>query len=130
MPGPSVVVTGGGAPSLLGGLAADAEPQADVGPGVARAGAQAGDGLGDGLIEVIGEPGHVGEGVDVAGGDAAAVRGDSAAQERGVLVVLGDPGAPFGCQGAVDTGSAVGRRGHHRYPPAVQSLHSPAERGM
>ena len=24
----------------------------------------------------------------------------------------------------------LGWRGHHRYPPAVQSLHSPAERGM
>ena len=55
---------------------------------------------------------------------------DGAAEEGGVLVVLGDARAPFVCQGAVDTGSAAGGRGHHRCPPAVQSLHSPVERGM
>ena len=35
--------------------------------------------------------GHGGDGFDVAGGDAAAVGADDAAEERGVLVVLGDP---------------------------------------
>ena len=50
------------------------------------------DGFGDGLVEVIGQAGHVGQGVDVAGADAAAVGADSAPEERGVLVVLGRPG--------------------------------------
>ena len=43
--------------------------------------------------------GHVGDGVDVAGRDAAAVGADDAAEEGGVLVVLHDPRAPLGCQG-------------------------------
>ena len=79
-------------------------------------------------VEAGGEPGHVGEGVDVAGCDAAAVGGDGAAEERGVLVILGDPCAPFGCQGTVDTGSVIRWRGHHRGPwPAERPRHWPVE---
>ena len=44
----------GVAPALLGGLAGDAEPGADLGPGVAEA-AQAGDGLADRGIDLVGE---------------------------------------------------------------------------
>ena len=89
------------APALLGALAGDAEPQGDVGPGVAE-GAEAGDGLADGVVEVVGEVGHGGDGFDVSGGDAAAVGADDAAEERGVLVVLDDPRSPFWCQWLVD----------------------------
>ena len=42
------------APALLGGLAGDAEPGADLGPGVAE-GAQAGDGLADSGVDLVGE---------------------------------------------------------------------------
>ena len=61
-----------GSPALLGGLAGDAEPGADLGPGVAGA-AQAGDGLGDGGIDLGREAEHEGQGLDVAVGDAAGV---------------------------------------------------------
>ena len=53
-------------------------------------------------VEVVGEVGHVGDGFDVSGGDAAAVGADDAAEERGVLVVLDDPRSPFWCQWLVD----------------------------
>ena len=43
------------APALLGCLPGDAEPGADVGPAVAAA-AQPGDGVADGVVEVVGEP--------------------------------------------------------------------------
>ena len=81
------------APALLGCLPGDAEPGADVSPAVAVA-AQPGDGVADGGVEVVGERGHVGDGVDVAGGDAAAVGADDAPGEGGVLVVLDDRPAP------------------------------------
>ena len=57
---------------MLGSLAGDAEPEGDVGPGVA-VGAESGDGLPDGGVEVVGEVGHGGDGFDVSVGDAAAV---------------------------------------------------------
>ena len=74
-------------PALLGGLAGDSEPGADLGPGVA-AGAQAGDRLADGAVHVVGEGGHERQGFDVAGGDAARVGAQDTAGERGVVVVL------------------------------------------
>ena len=43
-----------------------------------------------GVLQVVGEVGHGGDGLDVAGCDAAAVGAYGAAQERGVLVVLHD----------------------------------------
>jgi hypothetical protein len=64
--------------SLLGGLAGDAESGGDLGPGVAVV-VEAGDGLRGGLLEFVGELGQVGEGFDVAGGDAAGVGADDAA---------------------------------------------------
>ena len=98
------------APALLGSLAGDAEPHGDVGPGVAEL-AEAGDGLAGGVLEVVGEVGHGGDGLDVAGGDAAAVGADDAAEERGVLVVLDDPVSPFWCQGPLDSAMCRGRPG-------------------
>ena len=59
----------------------------------------------------VAEAVHDGDGLDVAGGDAAAVGADDAAQERGVLVVLHDPVAPFRCQRLLDAGRALGRAG-------------------
>ena len=63
----------------------------------------------------VGEGGHGGDGLDVAGGDAAAVGAYDAAEERGVLVVLDDPVAPFWCQrlldgatGQVQAGGVIG----------------------
>ena len=55
--------------------------------------------------------GHGGDGLDVAGGDAAAVGAYDAAEERGVLVVLDDPVAPFWCQRLLDAGWHVQRIG-------------------
>ena len=62
----------GVAPALLGGLAGDAEPGADLGPGVAE-GAQALDGPGDGGVDLGGEAKHEDQGFDVAVGDTAGV---------------------------------------------------------
>ena len=53
------------APSLLCCLAADAESARDLSPGVSGL-AQADDGLADGLVQLGGEPGHIGQGVNVA----------------------------------------------------------------
>ena len=125
-----VSVTGAGivAPALLGSLAGDAEPHGDVGPAVAEF-AQAGDGVAGGVLEVVGEGAMVGDGFDVAGGDAAAVGADDAAEESGVLVVLDDRCAVW-CQGLLDTGCGSGQRGGHGGHRPVQSLHWPVERGM
>src|SRR4051794_8741314 len=76
-------------PSALGGLAGDAEPDADLGPGVAVS-TQSEDGVADGVVELGGEVDHVGEGFDVAGGDTSGVGADNALDERGVFVVLDD----------------------------------------
>jgi SAM-dependent methyltransferase len=54
-----------GSPALLRGLAGDAKPGIDLSPGVA-AGARALDRLGYGGVEVIREPGHEDESLDVA----------------------------------------------------------------
>ena len=102
-PGARAAVAAGhhwAAPALLGGLAGDAEPGADLGPGVAAA-AQAFDGLADGGIDLGGETEHGDQGFDVAVGDAAGVGAQDAAGERGVLVVL-DRTRPAGW---VSTGS-------------------------
>ena len=77
----------------------------------------------------VGEVGHGGDGVDVAAGDAAAVGADDAAQERGVLVVLGDPVTPFWCQRLVDTGLGAAW-GCQRVPPSVAVVALAGERGM
>jgi hypothetical protein len=84
---PSGPVGSGCAPALLGGLAGDAEPGADLGPGVA-AGAQALDGFGYGGVDLLGQAEHEGQGLDVAVPDAAAVCAQDAAGECGVLVIL------------------------------------------
>ena len=70
----------------------------DVGPAVA-VGAEAGDGALGGGADLVGECGHVGDGLDVAGGDAAAVGAQDAAEEGGVLVVLDDAPSPVERQG-------------------------------
>ena len=98
------------APALLGGLAGDAEPGADLGPGVAEA-AQAGDGLGDGGVDLGGQAEHEGQGLDVAVGDAAGVGAQDAAGERGVLVVLDQPRGAVWCQRGLDSVRAAGRPG-------------------
>ena len=73
------------APSLLCCLAGDAEAARDLGSGVPGA-PEPGDGLADRLVQLGGEPGHVGQGVGVPGRDAPGVGVDDAAEERGVLV--------------------------------------------
>jgi hypothetical protein len=100
------------APSLLGCLAGDAEPGADLSPGVPGV-SQAGDGLGYGIVDVVDQADHVGERLDIAGGDAAAVGREDAPGERGLLGVLGDRPPPLWCQAVVDSvfGSAGGLRG-------------------
>ena len=88
-----------GAPALLGGLAGGAEPEADVGPGVA-AKAEEEDGLGE-LLACFGDQrAEAGDGVNVALPDAAGVAADRAAQEVGVLVVFHRPPEAFGCHRA------------------------------
>src|ERR1035438_5136724 len=95
-------------PALLGGLAGDAEPGADLGPGVAEA-AQAGHGLADNGVDLVGEVGHEGECFDVAVRDAAGVGAQDAPGERGVLIVLPHPSGPFWCQGVLDGVLASGQ---------------------
>ena len=87
---------------MLGGLAGDAEPGADLGPGVA-AGAQALDRLGYGGVDLLGQAEHEAQGLDVAVADAAAAGAQDAADERGVLVVLDLPSWPFRCQPRLDS---------------------------
>jgi hypothetical protein len=65
---------------LLGSLAGDVQPQADLGTGVALL-AQAGHGISHGGVDLGGEIAHVLQGVDVALGDAAAVGAQDAAGE-------------------------------------------------
>ena len=79
---------------MLGGLAGDAKPGANLGPGVA-AGAQALDGLCYGGVDLLGQAEHEAQGLDVAVADAAAAGAQDAADERGVLVVLDLPSWPF-----------------------------------
>jgi hypothetical protein len=74
---------------LLSGLAGDAEPGADLGPGVAI-GAQALDSLGYGGVDLISQAGHEDECFHVAVPDAAGVGAQDAADECAVLVVMPD----------------------------------------
>jgi len=76
------------APALLGGLAGDAEPSADVGPGAAVLFAQPGDGLAGGVLDVGAEVGDEGQCLDVAAGDAAG------ASQRGEPTPGGRPRFP------------------------------------
>src|SRR6266702_4350010 len=95
-------------PSLLGGLAGDAESVGDLGPGVADA-AQAGDGGVGGVVDFFGQGDEVAESFDVAGCDAAAVCSHDAAGEGGVVVVLyAGSRSAVSCQGAVDAVRAFG----------------------
>jgi len=106
------------APPLLRGLPGNAEPGGDLRPAVPLV-VQSGDALPDRVIEFADGGGHVRDRVDVAGRDAARPGAQDAAGERGVLVVLGDPPSPPGCQAAVDTGPRPGIRRGHRLIPAV-----------
>ena len=65
-------MTARGSPSLLCCLAGDTEPGRDLSPGVPGL-PEPGDGLGDRLVQLGGEPGHVGQSVDVAGRDSPGV---------------------------------------------------------
>ena len=104
------------APALLGGLAGDAEPGADLGPGIPEH-AQACHGLADRGIDLLGETGHGDERVDVAVRDTAGVGPQDAASERGIVVVLDQPPRPFRCQRPLD-GVLARRAGRpsRRYP--------------
>src|ERR1039457_7188880 len=117
-------VATGIAPALLGSLAGDSEAGGDVGPAVA-AGAESCDGVAEGGVDVAGDARHGGNGLDGAGGDAAAVGGQDAAEEGGVLVVLYNRPSPFQCQRLVDSrcvfralaGVSHGRRSQSAYRP-------------
>ena len=65
-PGPGLLLS----PALLCGLAGDAEPGADLGPGVAAC-AQALDRFGYGGVDLVSEADHEGQGLDVAVPDPA-----------------------------------------------------------
>src|SRR4029077_3094002 len=82
-------------PVLERGLVVCPERGADLGPGIAGA-AQAGDGLGDGVIDLGGQAEHEGQGLDVAVSDAAGIGPQDAAGERGILVVLDHAPGPVG----------------------------------
>src|ERR1022692_547528 len=103
-----------GSPALLRGLAGDAEPGADVGPGVAVA-AEPDDGVADGVLDVGAEVSDEGEGFDVAACDAAGVGAQDAARERGVLVVLDDRPGGVWCQAVVDGVLALAAAGVRRH---------------
>ena len=99
------------APALLCGLAADAEPGADLGPGVA-AGAQALDRLGHRGIDLLGQADLEDQGLNIAVSDAAAVGAQDAAGEGAVLVVLDLPSRPVRCHLCLDSSrpGKLGRR--------------------
>ena len=78
----------------MGGLAGNAEPGADLGPGVAAL-TQAFDCYGYRGVDVLGQAEHEGQGLDVAIADATAVGPQDALNERGVLVVLDLPSRPL-----------------------------------
>lgn len=77
-------------PSAAGRLAGDAELGADLGPGVA-VDAQVLDRLGYGGVDLFGQAGHKGQGLNVTVTDAAAVGAQDAPDECAVLVVLDLP---------------------------------------
>jgi hypothetical protein len=72
---------------VLCGLAGDAEPGADLSPGVAAA-AQALDRLGYGGVQLIYEADHEDQRIRIAVPDAPAVGAQDKPDERGELVVL------------------------------------------
>src|SRR5262249_45750227 len=74
-------------PALACGLAADAQPVGNLGPGVPEC-PQSDYGALDSVLNVGGEGDHRGEGFDVTGGDPATVGPHDAAGEGSVLVVL------------------------------------------
>ena len=92
------------APPLVGGLPGDAEPGADLGPGVPAA-AQALDCLGDGGVQLVREAGHEDECSHVAVCNPATVAAQDAPDECPVLVILDLPPRPLWCQPSLDTGS-------------------------
>ena len=96
-------------PSLPRGLAGDAEPISDLGPRVTLD-AQALDRLGDGLVQLVREPGHQAQCFDVAVCDAAAVGAQDAPDELPVLIVLDAPPSPFWRQPGLVTGSPAAVR--------------------
>ena len=62
---------------MLGGLAGDAEPGADLGPGVAGA-AQAGDGLGDGGLVLVRPQRALARVLEILGAEeVVAIRGET-----------------------------------------------------
>jgi hypothetical protein len=95
------------APALLSGLAADAEAARDLGPGIPGL-TQPDDGLADCLVQLGREPGHVGQGVNVAVCDSPGVGAHNASDEPGVLVVLDRSPSPVWCQPGLDTRSPAG----------------------
>jgi hypothetical protein len=74
-------------PSLLGGLAGDAEAGADPSPGITAC-AQALHRLGYGGVDLLGQAEYEGQGLDVTVADATGVGAQDAPDERAVLVVL------------------------------------------
>jgi hypothetical protein len=86
----------------LRGLAGDAEPGADLSPGVTVL-PEAGHGIADAAVDGVGQLGHEGQGLDVARGDTPGTRPQDTPGERGVLRVLDDPPRPVGCQGLLDS---------------------------
>src|SRR5215469_15007829 len=84
----------------------------------------------DGCIKVSRGLDHVGDDIDIAGRNTAAVGPYDAPDEGGVLIVLHDDPSPFRCQGTVDTERAISGRASHWPHLAAQSLHSPCESGM
>jgi hypothetical protein len=68
-------------PALLCRLAGNAETGGDVRPGVTGC-PEPGHGLADGVVQLGGDAGHVADGVDIPGGDTAAVGGDDARRTK------------------------------------------------
>ena len=77
-------------PALLCFLAGHTEPDRDLGPRIPDV-PEPRDGLGDRLVQLGGESGHVGQGVNVTGCLSPGVGAYGAANERGVLVILDRP---------------------------------------
>jgi hypothetical protein len=62
----------------------------------------------DGLVQLGGEPGHIGHGINVAARNSPRVSPHNALDELGVLVVLDRPPSSVWCHPGLDTRSPAG----------------------
>jgi hypothetical protein len=102
-----------GGPPLVGGLAADTDPQRDIGPAVALGTKPVHGGL-DGALKFAFQAEELGEFVDVTGGDATGLSTDDTARKSRVVVIFHSrAGSPFRCPRGLDAPGTVCTSSRH-----------------